>query len=123
MVMVATVRYPKPGGLSQLAPLNLIMITYSTITWTARNAVVPIQHNHQAQGAATAKALCRDARERAVGLLSLRDAHVRAEAGRLQRQAQACGVPKRPQPNGQLRCARQLHCRRRLNEQVQPLSS
>jgi hypothetical protein len=46
-----------------------------------------------------------------------------AEAERLQRQAQAQGVPKRPQPNDQLRCARQLHCRRRLNEQVQPLGS
>ena len=41
MVMVATVRYPEPGGVSQLASLKLIMVKYSAITWTTPKAVVP----------------------------------------------------------------------------------
>jgi hypothetical protein len=41
MVMTATVRYPVPGGLSQLAWLKRIMIAYSAITWMAPKAVVP----------------------------------------------------------------------------------
>ena len=47
MVMVATVRYPKPGGLSQLASLNLIMIAYSATTWITPNAVVPRNSGEQ----------------------------------------------------------------------------
>jgi hypothetical protein len=39
MVMVATVRYPVPGGASQLASLKLITTTYSTIVWMAPKAV------------------------------------------------------------------------------------
>jgi hypothetical protein len=41
MVMVATVRYPVPGGESQSASLKLVMITYSAITWMKPKAVVP----------------------------------------------------------------------------------
>ena len=41
MVMVATVRYPVPGGQSQLASLNFTMTKYSANVWMAPKAVVP----------------------------------------------------------------------------------
>ena len=41
MVMTATVRYPVPGGQSQLASLNFTMTRYSAIVWMAPKAVVP----------------------------------------------------------------------------------
>jgi hypothetical protein len=41
IVMVATVKYPVPGGVSQSRSLNPIMIMYSSIPWMAPKTVVP----------------------------------------------------------------------------------
>ena len=41
MAMVATVRYPKPGGVSQLASVKITMTMNSAITCMAPKAVVP----------------------------------------------------------------------------------
>jgi hypothetical protein len=52
IVSTAAVTYPKPGGVSQR--LKRIMIWYSENARATLKAVVPQQHNHQAQDAATA---------------------------------------------------------------------
>jgi hypothetical protein len=53
MVMVATVRYPVPGGVSPLASLKMIMVKISAAPWMKPKSRGSPQHYDQAQDNAT----------------------------------------------------------------------